>query len=372
MHNARGNFLLCHSFILRTTGRLGKVLLHICADVALQLWYDEGMFQSNFGDAIETVFIFGLIVVTFFGVKIENYRRKKRAVRNANTPILLAYYTHGAQLTTLQQGKIGDLHYTAILASNDRVSQAVNAGTTLLFRIELPYASSLHLLGIPKHNGTSQLDPTSEQSVMERVELEGDYPDRFNLFCEKGMQTQTRHALDPKAMVFTLDFCQSHSWEIVGNELYFVQEDDAKSNNDPTLMYDDIAAFVEQIRPAVQLPLSPQQLQSLAPYGKDRRNDLQCPLCSKTLHNNDDYYACPDGHGYLLTGSGLGKVKNGKLTLEGNHTKSNAIRTDKLVCPSCGSTMKHVNYTGSPILIDSCPDCPYRWLDSGELQIVPT
>lgn len=293
---------------------------------------------------------------------------KNRTIHSANTPILLAYYSHGIRLTPMRQGKIGNLPYTAILASGSTTMQQSSADPALLFRVELPYASSLHLLGIPKTPGADQINPADGSGIMEKVELEGDYSTYFTLYCEKGMQTASRYALDPKAMIFTIEFCTSQSWEIVGNELYFVQESDTRATNDPTLMFDDIETFVKEIRPAIEQKLTHEQLRNSTPYGKDRRTNLPCPICTKTLTNNDDYYACQDGHGYLLTGSSLGKVKKGDIILEHMQPVPTERPLGKLRCPSCGHSMNHVNYTGGETVIDSCPNCVYRWLDSGELQ----
>ena len=167
---------------------------------------------------------------------------------------------------------------------------------------ELPYASTSHLVGIPTQPEAIQLDPGRGDSLLERVTLEGNYEKYFTLFAARTMHSDTQYVLDPKAMVFTIDFCQSHSWEIVDNELYFVQSGNNAPNR-PTLMANDVVRFVEEIRPAISRPLTRHQIQIRTPYKEERRNDIPCPVCSVPLKNEIYYLSCPNAHGTLVKGA---------------------------------------------------------------------
>src|SRR5690606_1971269 len=105
--------------------------------------------------------------------------------------------------------------------------------------------------------------------------------------------------LDPKAMAFTVDFCRSHSWEIIGSELYFVQTG-RNHTSDNTNMFNDIETFIDNIRPAIERPLTKTELKNITPYAHDRRKDLKCPICQKQLVNKQTYFHCADHHGVLL------------------------------------------------------------------------
>ncbi len=304
-----------------------------------------------------------IIVVAVVLGYIAEYRRRNRKITNSNASVLLTYYTDGVELlgtndNTLENG----LRYSAFSTTTNPLTQE----SAIIYKVILPFATTIHLLGIPKKTGATPLDPSRGNSIMERVDLEGDYNQMFNLFAEKNMQTDARYVLDPKAMVFTLDFCQSQSWEIVGNELYFVDSTNiTQDENDTTTVFQDIIPFIEQIRPAIERPLSPKELLSVTPYGKDYREDLQCPLCNNILVNEEDYFHCPDNHGVLLSGGLLRKLVNGELVpkLKYNNPQKH---TQDLHCPSCSSPMHKVAYGGGDMIIDSCSVCAYRWLDAGE------
>ncbi len=328
------------------------------------------MYGSSSGSILDLGYYVFLAIWIIIGGMYAAYRRKNRSPELPDSPILLAYYTDGTKLDVVKEGTFVDLRYSAIIAANffslDGSPQAA-----LLYRVELPFATSIHLVGIPKKTGAAQLNPTHGKSIMERADLEGNYSSYFNLFCEKGMQQNTRYVLDPKAMLFTLDFCQSQNWEIVGNELYFVMASEMKHDpDDPTNLQDDIVKFVAEIRPALGKPLSKKHQAALTPYGKDRRTDIKCPLCNIVLVNKEDYFHCPRGDGVLINGKQLGNVKRGLLTLPSTRAKLPA-RTSDIMCPSCGNKMTHVPYNGGSTIIDSCSNCPYRWLDAGEYLPLP-
>lgn len=326
------------------------------------------MYGSTTNDLIDLMFYGGLITFTLVGSIYRYYRRKKRAPVFSNAPILLAYYSEGAkEMLMIHKGKTGDMDYQAmlILGNQDGI---INPGQAILFRVELPFTTKVHLLGIPKKSGATQLNPANGKGIMERVSLEGDYDNYFTLFTEKNMQSQSRYVLDPKAMVFTVDFCQSHNWEIIDDELYFVRGRGSKSAQDPTLMYDDVVKFVEEIRPAIaeapsrlKLNLHPKHRELLAAH------NYKCPACQAGLVDNKGSYRCPSGHGLLLRGFMLPDVKQGKIV---NPHLPDAVRQlpKDIDCPVCGYPMARVPYAGSKTIIDSCVNCPFRWLDAGELH----
>jgi hypothetical protein len=83
------------------------------------------------------------------------------------------------------------------------------------------------------------------------------------------------------------------------------------------------------------------------------------------MTNEQGFFRCPDGDGILLNGAALQQIKQGQLTIAlGKSRKPH--RPASLTCPSCGKPMTHVAYDGGPTTIDSCTNCPYRWLDAGE------
>jgi Zn-finger nucleic acid-binding protein len=253
-------------------------------------------------------------------------------------------------------GTIGSLHYSTI-ASND--------AKLLIYRVELPFSTKVHLLSIPKTEGVIQLVPDNGNSLLEKVNLEGDFSSYFSIFAERNQQVDARYILDPKAMLFTIDFCKSHNWELINNELYFLQST-STTTGDPTDMFNDILPFIEEIKPAVSRPLTAIEIRNATPYGQDRRQDLQCPICASTMQNKKTYFICPKQHGILLPGKELAALRKGqKITIAATTPHPNT--EEQLKCPSCGEQLEKVSYNGKYHVIDSCSHCPYRWLDAAEV-----
>jgi Zn finger protein HypA/HybF involved in hydrogenase expression len=297
-----------------------------------------------------------LLLALILGTLLASYLKRIRGVGTAGSSVLLTYYCDGVDLLPIGEGKIGGMHFSSFITSDANI---------LIYRVELPFSSKVHLLGVPKIEGGIMLDPSKGKTLMNAVELEGDYVNYFALYAEKGQQVQARYVLDPKAMAFTVDFCKSHNWEIINNELYFLQDISIKTN-DPTIMFDDIVKFVNEIRPVVEQPLTEKEIKYATPYGKDRRAKLKCPICSKIMANNEEYYSCPDDHGILINGRYLARLSDGELYLKKPIDPNKSVGHKELACPSCGTIMQRVEYNGGKQNIDSCNKCPYRWLDSIE------
>lgn len=321
--------------------------------------------STNTSDLVNILFCAGIVLWIVVGAAVLRYRRKHRKLEMAGTSVLLNYYTDGVNLMPLKTGMIGDMHFSTIATLPEHGLVAGEAA--LIYQVGLPYKTKIHIVGIPKNTGNAQLNPSGGKSLMEPVALEGDYGDYFTLYAEKGMQEESRYVLDPKAMVFTVDFCQSHNWEIVDNELFFVQAT-ANASGDPTNMADDIIKFVHEIQPAIALPLSEYDIAKRTPYNQEYRTDLKCPICQLTLVKKGNFLACPSCHGILLKGAALSELNSGKLELPENSTLTKSTTHGVLSCPSCGQVMEQIMYDGGLTAIDTCSHCPYRWLDNNEAR----
>ncbi len=313
-------------------------------------------------DIFEILLLIGIVLFSIVSASYATYRKRRRTTKISNSSILLTYYTDGVHLIPAKSDKIGDMHYNAIVTLDLNM---------LLYRVELPFASKSHLLSVPVAPDVVQLDPTGLGSLMEKVHLEGDFSNYFTFFAERDQQSLARYILDPKAMVFTIDFCRSHNWELINNELYFLQSN-ADNTSDSTKMFDDILTFIDQIRPAVQIPVSDLELSLTTPYNEDRRDNLCCPLCSLVMTNSGDYFMCPSNHGVLINARDLTRLSKGSLKIEIDQSTDNHGSIAELICPSCASKMHKVNFNGGKNTIDSCVSCTYRWLDQSEIKNLST
>ena len=77
---------------------------------------------------------------------------------------------------------------------------------------------------------------------------------------------------------------------------------------------------------------------------------------------------CPSGHGTLMSGKLLGELKELRIPDEAPSNLPQNSVNKSLICPYCSTPMQKVNYNGTDIIIHSCPNCPYRWLDAGEIE----
>lgn len=223
-----------------------------------------------------------------------------------------------------------------------------------VYAVELPFMSGVHLIGIPK---THSIPLAMSGHDMEAVTLEGNYNDVFHLYADTGEQVQSRYVLDPKAMVFTIDFCANFNWEIIEDTLYFMSGGRLPG-------FDIVDQFVEEIRPAVETPrdrpLNPSKLSYTHTVGRT----LLCPICQQTLKNGTAWLECPQGHGCLVTGKQLLDMHDQKEPIPLDD--KNLSRHGELTCPYCASPMNPTRYQLSRITIDVCSKCRFRWLDAEE------
>ncbi len=277
----------------------------------------------------------------------------KRAIRpvSKEAPVLLIGSTRGEVINGHQGSTPAGLPFTYLVTGKDLFSENATYG---VFAVYLPFKTKAHIVGIPK--GGSNVWIVSQGSAMEPVTLEGDYPDYFELYADIGQQADSRYVLDPKAMVFTIDFCKSTNWEIANSTLYFYSQDDLPS-------FEIVDKFVEEIRPAVEVA-SPKNF-SRIPYGHTKVMTLHCPICNKNLVDGESWMECPDQHGLLLSGKQM-KDYNGEPSVAQKTLVHIDGRKRKLTCPYCSSHMNPSKYQDTNITIDICSKCVYRWIDSQE------
>ncbi len=95
----------------------------------------------------------------------------------------------------------------------------------ILVKVNLPVASQVHIAGFSLQDDVFKklLGNTNVNYTMSKVELEGDFPDYFRVYCQKDKEVEVREVLDPGTMEYLVDFCNQLNWELFENTLYFVQ-----------------------------------------------------------------------------------------------------------------------------------------------------
>lgn len=306
-----------------------------------------------------------LTAVILIGVVVSIFVRRKLRPTTEGSTILLAHTFRDATdiIPARSSTTPGGLYWQYLIGATF-MGDAMRG----VYSVELPFTSGVHLLGIPKKG--EDFDISTWGSVMEPVELEGDYPDYFSLYADKGEQMESRFVLDPKAMQFTVDFCKEFSWEIVDDALYFASENRPAS-------FGLIDQFVKEIRPALETKSDRTATpQMTMPYAHFEGRSMNCPICSKRLIPSEEWLGCPDGHGVLVTAVQLSDLRNiedndnnnevEELNVE--HSGHNPVGHTELQCPYCQNTMKSTPFAFTNVQIDVCPKCMFRWLDAGEAK----
>jgi uncharacterized protein YbaR (Trm112 family) len=286
-----------------------------------------------------------IIVVVLIVGGLAAYLRKYRRPSHPSSSVLLSYYSEYQAITPVAKRRLSD-------GSGHLVMMSIKHSVSIDI-IYLSFTTQMRLLAIPTETGV-QINPSIGKSLMEPVVLEGDFPNYFNLYSNNKQGFLARYVLDPKAMAFVVDFCNKHSWELINNELIFVST--------VGISEEEIVRFIQEIRPAVEVPGQKVDAQVREEYKHQFFKVLACPICGANVLNQGDVYPCPNGHGKLLTGRELSEISRDKLNINSNENDEARV----LGCPNCKNQMVQVNFGG--IVIDSCINCPYRWLDTGELE----
>lgn len=313
------------------------------------------------------VFVFGILKKYSVSDRLLSYFRQPEDVtNNPSDSQIIAFYTLGHQLTRLVKTTTKGLKYSIFMTLPDESGIAQVAENAVIEVLDLPFDTQTHLIGLSKEHQLDRLkfENFVQLNGMEKVVLEGDFPDYFDIYASQGQQFMSRYVLDPKAMEFVIDFCRTHFWEINSSEFYIVasSQDDRADN-----IIESSLRFVDAIKPAL-LPgtLGAAPVHHDVSYGEYDGPPLTCPVCSKKMNMTDSWQTCPDGHGLLVNAKVLADIHSGKLKVD--TSKITPMKHDNLTCPKCHLPMEQVDYNGSGVIIDTCTKCAFRWLDASEIS----
>jgi len=238
--------------------------------------------QSNFiWNHVELLFY-----VLVIGGAIAWYWWNKRQLAKivVDAPLLLALYTMGNTLTKMSDGALGEYHYDLMITEPIQIEMPENpthytgnAGLIgvaaadvaiydhnvsnsgkIIMTMQLPVKSSVHIagLGIPDDKTQALFNGQLSACNLEPAELEGDFPDYFKLYCNKGgHQIELREVLDPATMAFLVDFCSREDWELFEDMIYFSQNNVSKKQPetpDHTTVVEDAQLFINRALPVLQ------------------------------------------------------------------------------------------------------------------------
>ncbi len=203
-----------------------------------------------------------------------NNRSSQASVDYTDLSLIMTLYTMGVDVQKISEGQIADYHYLLLVTTPIVVPPVADyqiGGPTAPFRaplpqgvlrapvgqailsVDLPVKSRVHFAGFNLQDPmlTGLLGNTSLDNQLTRVQLEGDFPDYFRLYCDKGKEVELRQVLDPIRMEFLVDFCQKFNWELIESSLYFVQSDTSKGAGGE-VMIRAAEEFVQKILPTLR------------------------------------------------------------------------------------------------------------------------
>lgn len=119
-------------------------------------------------------------------------------------------------------------------------------GRNMIF-VELGRNTKLHVVAIgDKSQIASRLHMLSSGKTLTKVDLEGDFPKYFSMYCTPEYEIELLHLFDPSDMAYFVDFCRAYDFEIYHDALYVAKAATSRDENDTTNMFEDVATFLER------------------------------------------------------------------------------------------------------------------------------
>jgi hypothetical protein len=119
-------------------------------------------------------------------------------------------------------GTLNGYHYTMLTNDKDR----------MMLSITLPSSTNMHIIAIGSNSDlSSPLSEHIDKKFLEKINLEGDFPDHFRLYCSYGRELEVRQLLDPSTMAFLVDYCQNYDLELFMDSLFISQAAQATNSD---------------------------------------------------------------------------------------------------------------------------------------------
>lgn len=138
-------------------------------------------------------------------------------------------------LTSLHKGKINNYEYNLLTNNTGRV----------IALITLHKNTSQHIVAIGNKSGlASLLLKPRLKKILEQIDLEGNFPNYFKMYCKPGTGQNLIQLFDPKDMAYFADFCQAYDFELYQDSIYITQAPGAIDKTDTTSLIKDAEIFL--------------------------------------------------------------------------------------------------------------------------------
>lgn len=158
--------------------------------------------------------------------------------KSSDGPILMSHgLLNSGSITSLHKGEMQGYKYNLIAAQSDRVMAVVDLG----------YNTELHFVGLGANTAfDSKALKSKIGSLLRKVDLEGDFPQSFSLYCSRGKEQELLHLFDPADMARFADFCKAYDFELFHDTLYMAHARGGRDENDTTTMIHDLDVFLSK------------------------------------------------------------------------------------------------------------------------------
>jgi len=280
---------------------------------------------------------------------------------------IISFYTPGHTISLATSGKLEDMPYYTYTAMPKEGNDGYVGSSAAINVLNLPFNTDSHVIGLSKEHKIDRIkfENFVRTDKMEKVVLEGDFSDYFDLYAPRDQQINVREVLHPRSMEYVVDFCRTHFWEINQSMLYFVASTDDKSGGN---IFEEGQNFANYIKPALLPGYSgAAPINHEVPYTEElNKPTLPCPICNKPMLTNKSWRSCTDGHGILIGENELEGFHDQLINIPADATK--AVTHPPLTCPGCQSHMKEIDYRYSGINIEVCTNCTFRWIDADKIS----
>ncbi len=159
--------------------------------------------------------------------------------KEADEPILASRGLLGSKrLQSLQQGTYAGFQYNLL----------INGAGKVIMYVQLGYNSEIHMVAIGDKSGVNDHFEKFSSKFLVAVNLEGDFPNYFRMFCSPNKQIELREVFEPVTMTKFIDFCRAYDLEIFNDTLYISQAEKTSDSKDTTSMVADVQNFLENHR----------------------------------------------------------------------------------------------------------------------------
>ena len=187
--------------------------------------------------SLNSAFLITLSLTTYLAY--SRYVKYKLGGDTVDSPLIApSDMTEDYGLTSMAKGIMASYTYNLLTNSSDRV----------MLLVTLNNDTGIHVVATGSHSKSSlALSQSVQSKFLKSVELEGNYPQYFEVYCTPDKEIELLQIFDPSTMALLADFCRAYEFELFKDTLYISQSNDADDRADTTTMAKDAEDLLVKI-----------------------------------------------------------------------------------------------------------------------------